>query len=675
MMSGRSYSSMRSVALLALAALTPLLILTTLVVPYYQKDEQRQLDEQLQRAAERAALSISRELHTQLELLTILAESPRLDDPLDVEGFALLVERLRVRLPKWSSIRVSDPDGRILMMSPPSNSPTSTVVDLPSHQKVVETAAPAVGQMIVGPGGNSGFAVRVPVIRKGAVANVLSAVLRPIALENALESTALQANWVSRVLDSADRVIAGKTGAVVDPMAASLPASWSGALDDQGFRTGYAMVDGADWRVVIGIPADVYRASEKVGYWIILASAAIVVALALLGATLLRRELTYRRQQAEIVARSHRFDALSKLAGGLSHDFNNLLMGLQSGLDQLSRRRTDEARFVQIMGLMRESLERGKASVQRLSGFTRRSDTGSEVLRLQDRFGDLIALLRQTVREDIVLDQDLDGAVWPIKVDPQALEIALVNLASNAQDAMPNGGELKLSIQNLERAERLFADIHGPHVHIGITDDGSGISAENIGRIFDPFFTTKGAGSAGLGLSQVYSFARRFGGAAYATSVPGVGTTINILLPAVRQQGPAALPKRPTPAFNQRVLVVDDDPIVAQGVAALLEGNVEHVEVAPSGAEGLRLLAERGFDTLITDITMPGMSGFDLANRAAQLQPGLHILLMTGYSEQLEQGAASRFQILAKPFARDTLLAAISQGVVPNNVVSIDRGR
>jgi len=673
---GKSYSSFRSIALLALAAITPLVLLATLVNPYYQRDEQHQLDEQLQRAAERAALAISRELQTETQLLAMLAESPRLDAPIDAQGFVLLADRLRNRLTEWSSIRVSDPGGNILVVSPPPPAPTATVVDPGSHRQVVETKTPIVGEMMAGPGGNAGFAVRVPVIRDDKVIYVLSTVIRPAALEHALDGTSLPPLWVSRILDRNGRVIAGKPTAADGPTVSSATGtSWAEGLDSGAYRTSYARIEGLDWRVAIGMPLDAYKASEKLGFWIVLSSALIAAALASLGAILLRRELVHRREQAEIVANSQRFDALSKLAGGLSHDFNNLLMGFQAGLDQLSRRRTDEARFLQVVGLMRESLERAKTSVQRLSGFTRRSDTGSEVLRLQERFDDLAALIAQTVRDDIVLDREFDVHAWPIRVDPQALEIALVNLAANAQDAMPNGGRLKLTVRNVERAERMAKSVRGPHVHISLSDTGSGIEPENIGRVFDPFFTTKGSASAGLGLSQVYSFVRRFGGTAFAASVPGTGTAIHLLLPAAQDDFAAAQTRPRLPAPGQKVLIVDDDPVVAQGVAAFLEGSVALVDTAQSGAEGLAKLKAQPFDTLVTDITMPGLSGLEFAAQARELQPDLHILLMTGYSDQLEKGAKSPFRVLAKPFARETLLEAISAGTVGDNVVPLDRRR
>ncbi|WP_052951670.1 response regulator [Devosia soli] len=666
MPAGGFYSSLRSLALLVLAAITPLVVLATLLIPSNQRAEQQRLDEQLRRAAGRAAIAIERELYTQEQLLAMLAESPRLDPPIDTASFSDIVERLRVRLPDWSSVRVSDPAGHLLFVSPPPAVATHTVIDLASHQKVVDDLDPQVGEMVTGPAGKPGFALRVPIIRDGKLVYVLSAVIRPSSLEHTLDNTALQPGWEARLVDGAGQAIAG------GPTAISASAV---ALEDAGYRTDKVAIEGTSWHAVVGMPVAAYNASERLDFWIVLASGIIAVAFSLLAAVLLRRELAYRRHQSEIVASSHRFDALSKLAGGLAHDFNNLLMGIQAGLDQLERRRTDEARFAQVVGLMRESLERAKSSVQRLSGFTRRSDTGSEVLRLQDRYADLAALIAQTMRDDIVLERDLDPRVWPIKVDPQALEIALVNLASNAQDAMPRGGKLKFSVKNVERAERLAQGVRGRHVHIMLADTGRGIEAEHMARIFDPFFTTKGATSSGLGLSQVYSFVRRFGGTAFAASVPGAGTAIHLLLPAVETETPA-VPIVRRPARGQRVLVVDDDPIVAHGVAAFLEGTVAHVDMAHSGAEGLERLKAQSFDTLVTDITMPGMSGFEFARRAAELRPDLSIVLMTGYSDQLEKGAASQFRVLAKPFVRETLLEAIANRVVDEgNVVSLDRHR
>jgi CheY-like chemotaxis protein len=245
---------------------------------------------------------------------------------------------------------------------------------------------------------------------------------------------------------------------------------------------------------------------------------------------------------------------------------------------------------------------------------------------------------------------------------------------------MPQGGRLSVTARNIDNGVELAPQLRGPHLVLTAADTGVGIAPEHVSRIFDPFFTTKGPAVSGLGLSQVYGFAARSGGAALASSVLGSGTMITLALP--RTDLPAdATSKSEAQASTPHltVLVVDDEPSVAEAVANMLQNAGHHVETANSAANGLRMLATGHHDLLVTDITMPGISGLDFALEARRRYPQLGVVLMSGYSTQLETGAQHPFAFLSKPFSEQELLARLDDEVQRRralaNVVSIEEGR
>jgi signal transduction histidine kinase/ActR/RegA family two-component response regulator len=653
---------LRALFILSLTALIPLTIMAAVLSQLYERGEQQQMDDQLRRSAERAALSVSRTLHEQVSLLTILAESPRLDSPMDAEAFSEIADRMRMRLPDWLSVRVSDLTGNLLMVSPPLAPEFPTlVVDQPSHKRVVETASPVIGEMIVGPAGNPRFVVRVPVIRSGSVVRVLSATLSLDALVTAAENSALPAGWNVWIVDETGRTVATANMEASDAPAfgASRPGSIASNGDD--LRLIATPIELTDWRMVLGMPLTEYMRPSNTAFWTLLLTGTLSLFLIGIAFTLIRKELRAANQREILMATWQRFDALSKMAGGLAHDFNNLLMGMLSGVEQLRRRRGDEEKFERVASLMLETIDRGRDTVQRLASFTKRSDTEARLVCLREQADQLSGVMRQAVSEDVRIRTEFAPDLWPVRIDLTDLQAALVNLASNSLDAMPDGGEITLQARNVEHAEQISLHVRGPCVVISVIDTGQGIEPEHISRIFDPFFTTKGPDAKGLGLSQVYGFARRSAGDVVASSIPRAGTVVHVLIPR-SDIGPdeviGADLSDGSVLQGRRALVVDDDSAVAHGVADMLDGMGMLTEVVYSAPEALKALTDSRFDLLVSDITMPQMSGLELAEAAHSAHEGLSILLMTGYSSQLESGSRVPYRILAKPFSRDQLLQA-----------------
>ena len=399
------------------------------------------------------------------------------------------------------------------------------------------------------------------------------------------------------------------------------------------------------------------RLSRYVAIGLVLVLAALLIAL--LGAANAAAAAANRELQEEVAAReqaeralnqAQKMEALGQLTGGVAHDFNNLLMAASSGLELLDRAKTDERRDMLKAGI-RDALERGARITEQLLAFSRRRPVRSEVLRMQEHIGKLANLLDHALREDVSVKFSIDEGLWPVEVDLSQFDIALLNLAVNAKDAMPRGGLVCITAQN-----RPGALDGADAVAIGVEDEGSGMSREALEKAFEPFFTTKEVGKGtGLGLSQVYGFARASGGSASIDSRPGAGTTVTILLP--RCEPPADERRADGEATGRaslnrlRVLLVEDDPALNALVGDMLAEHGAQVIRATAAAEGLELFESAAIDAVLSDMVMPGaMNGLELARAVRERQPGVPVVLMTGYSEAAGEAAADGFAVLRKPF-------------------------
>jgi len=352
----------------------------------------------------------------------------------------------------------------------------------------------------------------------------------------------------------------------------------------------------------------------------------------------------------------------------VAHDFNNILMVASSGLDLLDRT-ADQDRRRMLKDGIRQAVDRGASLTRQLLAISRRSALQPQVIDLKSQIEGLRMLLDRSLREDIAVTLDLGDDIWPVEVDIAELELALVNMAVNARDAMPGGGVISLSAANVTLSKSDAVDqLEGEFVALSMSDTGVGIAADVLPRIFEPFFTTKALGKGtGLGLSQVYGFSQQSGGTVVATSTVGKGTAITIYLPRKH----AALVKRPeaspSPAIvpsEGTILMVEDNPEVAHVSASLLEQLGYQVIRADNAMDALSEL-QRGSDvTLVfSDIVMPGsMNGVALAQEIGNRYPQLPVLLTSGYSD-VAHTAASQFRILRKPFQLAALEKAIREAL------------
>jgi len=386
------------------------------------------------------------------------------------------------------------------------------------------------------------------------------------------------------------------------------------------------------------------------------------------------------REREAALAQVHemqKLESLGQLTGGVAHDFNNLLMAILGNLE-LVRKRVDDERAVRLVDGAIQGAERGATLTKRMLAFARRQELKPEAVDIAKLVDSMIEMLRRSVGPTIEITTEFEPGLAPTRVDPNQLELALLNLSVNARDAMPIGGHLNITA----RADRVAAGqmpglMPGDYVFIGITDTGCGMDEATLRRAAEPFFTTKDRGrGTGLGLSMVDGLVGQSGGAMRIGSRPGFGTTVELWLPA----SPAGEADREHPAAPSiagetrtlRVLVVDDDPIVRASTVAMIEDLGHRALEAASAADALEVLrAAPQVDAVITDYAMPGVTGTALAAKLGQIRPGLPVIIATGYADMVPQ--ASTLPRLDKPYRQKELAALLEtllERHVPAKVVS-----
>jgi len=377
------------------------------------------------------------------------------------------------------------------------------------------------------------------------------------------------------------------------------------------------------------------------------------------------RDITDLKAAQEQLRQSQKMEALGQLTGGIAHDFNNLLTVVVGGLDIIAKRANDPK--------LQRYAENALAAAERGARLTGQLLAFSRVQRLEVRpthvrllIENMRPLLRNVLGPGITKTFDLDQEMVPVMADPTQLEVAVLNLAINARDAMPDGGVLHFA----SRKVRLKGDPEigdGDYIELTISDTGMGMTEEVAARAFEPFFTTKEVGKGtGLGLSMVYGMARQSGGTARVESRPGEGTTIKILLRAAENEvadeeaGASDAGEGPAKRRRASVLVIDDDPDVRAFIAATLEEQGYRVRQAADGAQGIKEAAREKPDLVILDFIMPGLSGAEVAQRLLINRGDQAILFVSGYSEtEAVRRVAPDAPLLAKPFRAEALDKAV----------------
>jgi len=402
-------------------------------------------------------------------------------------------------------------------------------------------------------------------------------------------------------------------------------------------------------------------------------------ALELINAELQRRveiEAAAREEAQSRLFQAQKLEAIGQLTGGIAHDFNNLLTVI-TGSTQFLRHTDNPERRGHLLRRIEEAAWRGADLTRRLLAFGRRQPLHPDRVDLGVQASGLTELLRHTLREDISIHMQFDPDLWPVEADVGALELALLNIAVNARDAMPDGGQIVLAAHNMTmqagQPTRLGL-APGDYVEISVSDAGIGMPPEVLERVFEPFFTTKQAGKGtGLGLAQVYGFAKQSGGTAWVESRQGEGTCVHIQLP--RSWREPAAESVPLTASEVRaaahegalsILVVEDDEAVAAVVLEMLGQLGHHTLHVVSVAAALGVLSgDRQVDLVFTDVLLPGGgSGLDLAREIARQALGIPVVLTSGYGGGVTgRLAAANLPFLRKPYRIEALKLAIDEAL------------
>ena len=377
-----------------------------------------------------------------------------------------------------------------------------------------------------------------------------------------------------------------------------------------------------------------------------------------------------RREAESVLWHAQKLEAIGRLTGGIAHDFNNLLTVISGNLELLQsalsgeRERSRPGQLRLIESALRAA-DHGAHMTQQLLAFARRGVLQSQIVDLNTVIAGMADFLRRTLGDTVTLEIAQAPDLWPCDIDPVQFEAAILNLAINARDAMPEGGTLKIELSNVDtrKPDGERGVTPGRYARVRILDSGIGMTEDVLERAFEPFFTTKNIGEgSGLGLSQVYGFVNQSGGDVKITSAPGTGTAVSLYLPRCdttsSQSGHDSALEIATPGGSETILVVEDEELVRDVAVEMIRELGYNVLAASNGAEALALLEGAApIDLLFSDVLMPGgISGVALATKARQIRSGLKVLLTSGYpAANAGRLETPDFPLIRKPYQRDKL--------------------
>jgi len=602
-----------------------------------------------------------------------------------------LHQRLRAMvasLPQLKSLWIFDASGRALVNSLAYPAPDVDFSDRDYFRAHIEKdSGPFIGQVLRPrdpyPGGDFFSISRRRPSADGSFRGVIQVSLRPEYFEQFYDKLQSPYAGAYAAIVREDGVVLARYPALDRALAKGTTNplnDWIRANPEGGFFNGTSLLDQKErrllWQQLSSLPVIVLAGTEigalrsewlsSMAWYLLFGIPATVLLLGVMAVALERTRRLYEEQGRRVAAegalrQAQRMEAIGQLTGGVAHDFNNILMIIKGNVHRLRRDLTDE-KLTRKLDMIDTAAQRGETLTRQLLAFSRRQNLTPTVIDLAQRVREFRSLLAPSLRGDIEIGIDVPATITAVRVDVSELELAVLNLAVNARDAMPNGGTLEIGVRPVTlRGEPAYDRLKGEFVALSVADTGAGIAPDVVARIFEPFFTTKEVGKGtGLGLSQVYGFAKQSGGTVTVWSRLGVGTTFTLYLPRSREVPQRSEPVRLGDAVTEQagsVLVVEDNSEVADIATALLNELGYRVTRVGGVQPALDLLrAGERFDLVFSDVVMPGgMSGVDLAHVIRRDYPDLPVVLTTGYFNAADKPLPRGLPVLRKPYDMEEL--------------------
>ena len=665
----------QAVVIVAAVAL-PLLLLVGFQLFTTVEAQRREVQRLSEARAHEVATLIDAQAGADLKLTTVLASATSIIHD-DIPGAYDRARDFKAVGNGWRTVRLSDPSAGTELFD--LARPYGAVRRISSSAAFAAKAnlvGPVIGGVEPDRDGDYVVMIHAPVIRDGKLRYVVTVVLDPASIQRAVQGRFMDGS-VGAVVDRSARFIvrnkdyARRLGQPASRyVQAAVKRGGSGlyrGVTLEGFEsyTAYATAPLTGWSAHIAISSALIDGPRR---WSLIIGLAVAAACLLVSGTLVAvalRDIALRRVEDERLRQSQKMEAVGHLTGGIAHDFNNLLTAIVGGLDLVLRRSAvDDPNRRYLEGAL-EAANRGAKLTSRLLAFARTQQMQRTAVDVEAVIQSMLPLLDQSLGPRIEVTVAIDPAARWVSTDANQLELALLNLALNARDAMPDGGRLSL-------ATRVASRVRDPRhalVEISVTDNGVGMARHVAERALDPFFTTKALDKGtGLGLAQVYATARQSGGDIKIDSAPGQGTTMRLLLPASEPATPepsarsSAHEHPDQAAAGQTILVLDDDKSVREVMVQNLRTHGYVVFEASSGEDALSALVGVAPDLFVLDFLMPGLNGAEVAARARALLPDQKILIVSGY---LDSGALDRLApqipILRKPFDGPQLAATVAR--------------
>ncbi|HEY7639633.1 MAG TPA: response regulator [Steroidobacteraceae bacterium] len=667
----------RSLVALGIAAMLPTVVFAAFTVFHMLRAERERVTEATLAQSRVVMTLVDTQLQRHLAALDVLSSSVYFETR-DWGEFYWRAQRLLGATRLWESIVLIDAQRRqeiFDLRHPLGEAAPLAAVHERALRRVIATGTQLVGN--VESHEHPIVWLYVPVRSEGKVTYAIAAALKPAIFQDVLTAYATpgstaaivdgDGDFVARTLDYEDRIGTPATQYVREAIVGGDSGLYAGTTYE-GLKnyTAYNVSRMSGWSTHLAVASASIDTPTR---WSFVAAGIAALGGLVLGGFLVLlvvRDMAERRRAEEILRQSQKMEAIGQLTGGIAHDFNNLLTAVIGNLDMMRTRLAGNERLQRMADNALEAARKGAKLASQLLAFSRsqRLDVGSIDLAqlLNGMSGLLTQSVGQNVRVELRIDEDARYAIS----DANQLELALLNLAVNARDAMPDGGTLTIAARLIADRERGL-----PHVELSVADTGSGMTEEVRLRATEPFYTTKPTGAGtGLGLSQVYGVVRESGGTLVIESEPESGTTVRLILPAgtpptVRTDDDAQRPPTVPDARSReqtRVLVVDDDRLVRRLMSDGLKSLQYQVTTAENGEQALAAMEGTRFDLLLVDFAMPGMNGADVARAAQNRQPGLKVLMVSGYADSAAvEAALGNARLLRKPFDLAELGAAVAE--------------